>query len=99
MLMLSSKIKLSYAVPLPLYGSRTISAEENCPPTSKQTLTQTLTPTRDLFCSGTIFWLPPNPKSDPNLDPNPNPNRGQFSSGGGGGGEELSGYHILEKLS
>ena len=97
--MLSSKIKLSYAVPLPLYGSRTISAEENCPPTSKQTLTQTLTPTRDLFCPGTIFWLPPNPKSDPNLDPNPNPNRGQFSSGGGGGREELSGYHILEKLS
>ena len=63
-------------------GSRTIGPDENCPPTPKLTLTQTLTLTRGQFPLAAIVWLPPNPKINPNLDPNPNPNRGQFSLGG-----------------
>ena len=39
--------------------------KENFPPTSKLTLTQTLTLTRDQFFSGVIIWLPPNPKTKP----------------------------------
>ena len=57
-------------------GSSTIASEENCPPTPKLTLTQTLTLTGGLFSSGEIVWLLPNPTANPNLDPNPNPNRG-----------------------
>ena len=36
------------------------------------------------FSSRLIVWLPPlpNPKTNPNLDPNPNSNQGEFSSGG-----------------
>ena len=62
------------------YGSRTIAPKENCrppsPPTTRLTLSQTLTLTKGQFSSGAIAWLPPNPKTNPNLDPNPNPNRG-----------------------
>ena len=36
------------------------------------------------FSSRLIVWLPPlpNPKTNPNLDPNPNSNQGEFSLGG-----------------
>ena len=36
----------------------------------------TLTLSLGQLSSGAIFWLHPNPKTNPNLDPNPNPNRG-----------------------
>ena len=36
---------------------------------------ETLTFTRGQFFPGAIAWLPPNPKTDPNLDQNPKPNR------------------------
>ena len=66
-----------------LKSSRAISPEENCsPPTPKLTLTQTLTLTMGRFSSEAIVYLPPNPKTNPNLDQNPTINRGQFSSGG-----------------
>ena len=70
-------------------GSRTIALEENCLPTPKLTLTQTLAITGggQLF-SGAIVWSPPNPKTNPDLDPNPNPNQGAIFLGG-----QLSGYH------
>ena len=70
-----------------------IALEENCPLIPKLTLIKTLTVTRGQFPSGAIVWLPPNPKTNSNLDRNPNPNgrgggeRGQFSPG-----EQLSGY-------
>ena len=58
-------------------GSRSIAPEENCPPTPKLTLSQTQTLTGGgQFSLGAFFWLPSNPKSNPDLDPNPNPNRG-----------------------
>ena len=60
-------------------GSRTISPEENFPPTPKVTLIQTLTLTGEQFSTGAIVWLPPYPISNPNFDPNPNPNRGKFT--------------------
>ena len=66
--------------------SRTIAPEENCSPTPKLTLTQLLALTRSQIFSGAIFWLPPNPKTNPNLDQNPN------RKWGGGGGVQLSGY-------
>ena len=53
-------------------GSRTIVPEENWNPDLHQ---------GSIF-SGAIAWLPPNPKTDPNLDQNPNLTGGQFSSGG-----------------
>ena len=59
------------------------------PPTPKLTLTQSLTLTRGQFSFGAIVWLPPNPKTNPNLDRNPNPNRGTILFGG-----QLSGYLI-----
>ena len=34
------------------------------------------------FSSGAIVWLPPNPKTNPHLDPNSNPNWGQIFLGG-----------------
>ena len=66
--------------------------EENCPPTPKLTLSQTLT----LFSSGAIVWLLPNPKTNPDLDPNPNPYRGAIFLRG-----QLSGYltkYVLKGL-
>ena len=71
-------------------GSMTIAPDESCPPTAKLNLNQTLTLTREQFSLGAIFWLPPNPKTNPDLDPNPTLTGGQFSSGG-----QLSGYHFL----
>ena len=59
-------------------GSRTIAPEENYHPIPKLVLNQT----RTLTGGEAIVWLPPNPKTNPNLDPSPNPNRGQFSLGG-----------------
>ena len=70
-----------------LNGSRTIVPDENCPPTPKLTLSQTLTLTGGQFFSGAIVSLPPNPKTNPDLDPNPNPNRGAIFLEG-----QLSGY-------
>ena len=68
-------------------GSRTIAPEENCPSTPKLTLSQTLTLTRGQFSSWAIVWLPPNPKTNPDLDPNPSPNQGgNFPRG------QLAGY-------
>ena len=64
-------------------GSRTFAPEENCP--------QPLTLTGGQFSSGTIVWLPPNPKTSPNFDSNPNPNRGAIFIGG-----QLSGYQISQ---
>ena len=43
-------------------------------PNPKLTLTQPLSLTGG--GGGTIVWLPPNPNSNPNLDPNHNLNRG-----------------------
>ena len=63
-------------------GSRTIAPEKNMPSTPKLTLTQTLTLTREQFSSRTIVWLPLNPKTNPNVDPDPNPNRGSIFFGG-----------------
>ena len=40
------------------------------------------------FFSGAIVWLPPNPKTKPDLDPNPNPNLVGIFLGG-----QLSKYH------
>ena len=60
---------------------------DNCPQrklpsTPKLILSQTLTLNGGHVFSGAIVWLPSNPKTNPDLDPNPNPNQGQFSSGG-----------------
>ena len=57
------------------------------PPTPKLTLSQTLTLTGGQFFSRAIVWLPPNPKTNPDLEPNPNPNQGAIFLGG-----QLSGY-------
>ena len=59
------------------------------PPTPKLTLTQTLTLNVGQFFSEAIVWLPPNPKTNPNLDRNHNPNRGTIFLGG-----QLSRYLI-----
>ena len=64
----------------------TIAPKENCPPTAKLTLRQTLTLTGGQFSSGAVAWLSPHPKTNLDLDLKPNPNRvgggwGQFSSG------------------
>ena len=64
--------------------------EENCPPTPKPTLSQTLTLTGTQLFSGAIVWLLLNPKTNPDLDPNPNSNRGAILLGG-----QLSGYRKL----
>ena len=71
-------------------GSSTIAPEENCPPTPKLTLTQTLTLNSGQFSSGANVWLSPNPNTSPNLDSNPNPKRGAIHFGG-----QLSEYHIM----
>ena len=59
-------------------------SDEKCSQRQKLTLTQPLALTRSQIFSGAIFWLPPNPKTNPNLDRNPNPKWG--------GGRQLSGY-------
>ena len=62
--------------------SQNIALEDNCPPIPKLTLTKTLTLTRGQFPSGAIVWLPPNTKTNSNLDRNPNPNLGgNFAQG------------------
>ena len=66
-----------------LCSSRTISPEENCPPTPKLTLTQSLTLTEGQCFSGEIVCLPPNPKTKPNRK-TPTLTEGQFSSRGEG---------------
>ena len=48
----------------------TTAHKENYPPTPKLTLT------RGQFFPEAIFSLPPNPKTNLNLDQNPNPNQG-----------------------
>ena len=73
------------------FSSRTIFHEENCQPTPKLTLSQTLTLTGGQIFSGAIVWLLPNLKTDHYLDPNPNPNRGAIFLGEGG---QLSGCHV-----
>ena len=55
---------------------RQLPPEEDCPPTTNLTLSQSLTLTGGKFSSGAIVWLSPNPKTNPNPDPNPNPNQG-----------------------
>ena len=75
-------------------SSRTIAPEENCPPTPKLTLIQTLTLTGGHFSSYETVWLPPNPKTNPNLDPSPNANRRAIFVGG-----QLSGYPWLYHLA
>ena len=60
--------------------SRTIALEENWSQNPRLTLTQTLTRIGGQFSKGEIVWSP-NPKTNPDLEPNPNPNRGQLSSG------------------
>ena len=73
---------------------RTIAPEENFPSTPKLNLTQIQTLTEGLFSSETIVWLTPNPKINPNLDPNPNHNRGAVFIGRGGRGRGgLFGYY------
>ena len=71
------------------FSSRTIFHEENCQPTPKLTLSQTLTLTGGQIFSGAIVWLLPNlnlpKKKIPTLT------AGQFSSGRGG---QLSGCHV-----
>ena len=73
-----------------VFGSRRIAPEENCSPTQKLTLTKTPNPNQGEIFLGAIVWLPPNPKTYPNLDPNPNPNRGAIFLGG-----QLSGYRYF----
>ena len=51
-------------------------------PPRKFALSQTLILTGEQFSSGTIIWLPVNPKTNPDLDPNHKPNRGQLFSQG-----------------
>ena len=56
---------------------------DNCPQrklpsTPKLILSQTLTLNGGHVFSGAIVWLPSNPKTNPDLDPNPNPNQGEI---------------------
>ena len=62
-------------------GSRAI-APRKIAPNPKSNPYPNLNLTRGQFSSGAIAWLPPNPKTNLNLDQNANPNRGQFSPGG-----------------
>ena len=62
-------------------------------PTPKLTLTQTLTLTVGRFSSEAIVYLPPNPKTNPNLDQNPNHNQRAIFLG-----RQLSRYHFKEHL-
>ena len=71
-----------------------IAPEEKCPPTPKLTLSQTLTLTRGQFFLGTIVWLPPNPKTTPDLHQNSNFNW----EGGTFLGGQLSGYRSEDVL-
>ena len=58
---------------LGLNGSRTIAPDENCPfPNPKLTISQPLTLAGEQLCSGALVWLSPNPKTNPNIEPNPN---------------------------
>ena len=57
-------------------------AREKLPPTQKLTLIQTQTLTGGPFSSGTIVWLTPNPKTNPNFNLNSILTGGQFYSGG-----------------
>ena len=52
------------------------------PPTPKLTLSQTLTLTGGQFSLEKVVRLFPNPKTNPDLDPNPNPNRWAIFLGG-----------------
>ena len=61
------------------------------PLTPKLTLTQPLTLTGGQLSKGAIVWLPPNPKTKPNLDPKPIPNRGATFLG-----EQLSRYQFKQ---
>ena len=60
-----------------------IAPEENCPRAPKLILTQTPTLIGGQFSSEAIAWLPPSPKTNPNLDPNLNPTRRAIFFGGG----------------
>ena len=76
-------------------GSRTIASKEHCASAPKLTLIQTLTLAgggRQISLE-VIVWLPPNPKTNPNLDPDPNPNRKAVFLGG-----QLPGYQKLRSL-
>ena len=64
------------------FGATAIATEENCPPTRKLTLTQTLTLTRGQLFPGAIVWLPPTLKLILTLTETPALTEGQFSSGG-----------------
>ena len=66
------------------------SALGRLPPSPKLTLRQTLALTGGQFSSGAIVWLPPNPKTNPDLDPKPIPKRRAIFLGG-----QLSGYYFL----
>ena len=80
----SVQFHLFYSVNLPYFyffihgfqGSRTIASRKNCPPAPKLTLNQILTLPGGQFSSGAIVLSPPNPKTNPDLDPNTNPNWG-----------------------
>ena len=56
-------------------------------PSNPLTLSQTLALTGGQFSLGAIAWLLPNPKTNPDLDPNPNPKRRAIFFGG-----QFSGY-------
>ena len=63
------------------HGSRTITPEENRPPTPKPTLIQSLTLARSQCSSEAIFWLPPTLKISLTVTQTPTLTGGQFSSG------------------
>ena len=70
-------------VKLLVYRKRTVLEQvplRKIAPTPNLTLSRILT--RGQFSSGAIVWLPPNPKTNPNLDRNPNSNRGAIFLGG-----------------
>ena len=82
-----------------LKGSTTIAPEENCAPTPKLSLGQTLTLTRGgKFSSGAIIWLSPNPKTNSDLDINHNPNRGAIFLGGNCPDTEFPEFSSSEKV-
>ena len=92
MIFLTCAVLLSHRG-LSLNGSRKIAPEKNCPLTPKLTLIQLLTLTGGQFSLGAIVCLPPNPKTNPNLEPNPNPSLGAIFIEGGG---QLSGYQFKQ---